>query len=192
MDPANNISEEDEGRPFLAYARRSSLDAALAEEIGVNVSLSTDWLGKRSRMFLSVLMLALSAALASLCADNLVSAVEHVLSHTHLTETFLGLVLFPLLGNTTELGTAIAVAMSNQIDLAINVSIGSAAQIALFMTPVLVIIAWISQGALSLVFRPFETFALVIAMVLITLIMIGTSGHYSGGVVLCVCYAALW
>lgn len=170
----------------MAYTARSPLHDSRYQQRGSAV------LSKRVKLTLTLLMLVLSAALASLCADKLVSAVEHVLANTPLTEAFLGLVLFPLLGNTTELGTAVSVAMSNQIDLAINVSIGSAAQIALFMAPILVIIAWISHNSLSLVFHTFETSILILAIAAVTSIMSLGSGHYSGGVVLVAIYTFLW
>jgi Ca2+:H+ antiporter len=53
--------------------------------------------------------------------------------------------------------------MRNDMDLSIGVSLGSSKQIALFVTPSMVLLAWIIGTDMSLLFNPFET-----AMVFIT------------------------
>jgi Ca2+:H+ antiporter len=189
---ASNVGEEDEGRPFMAYEDSPLQEMAPVRHRDIELLIRKPFLTDRTKLLLSVMMLGTSAGLASICASNMVSAVEHVLAHTPLTETFLGLILFPLLSNTTELGTAVTVAVTNQIDLAVNVSIGSANQIALFMAPVMVLLGWLSHNGLALLFRPFETLALIITMLLVAAVVIFSSGHYGGGLVLLLCYAVLW
>jgi Ca2+:H+ antiporter len=189
---ATNIGEEDEARPFMAYEDSPLEQLPPARYAEHELVVREPFLTGRTKLLLPIMVLATSAGLASICAGNMVSAVEHVLAHTPLTETFLGLVLFPLLSNTTELGTAVAVAMTNQIDLAVNVSIGSANQIALFMAPLMVLLGWGSHNGLALLFRPFETVALVVTMALVAIVVTFTCGHYGGGAILIFCYVVLW
>ena len=189
---ASTLGTEDVERSSVAHAADAGRSDFAIRDRDSDLLSSKLLLSDRVKLLLTLLMLGVSAAFASLCADNLVSAVEHVLDHTSLTETFLGLILFPLLGNTTELGTAVSVAMRNQIDLAINVSIASAAQIALFMAPILVILAWMAQAPLTLAFHPFEAIALVVSMMAVMPVIMLTSGQYWGGMVLCCLYGALW
>ena len=51
---------------------------------------------------------------------------------------------------TAEHVTAIVVAIKNKMDLAVGVAIGSSMQIALFMTPSLVVLGWIIGEKMSL------------------------------------------
>ena len=55
-------------------------------------------------------------------------------------KTFIGIILIPIVGNAAEYVTAVVVAYKNKMDLAIGVAIGSSLQIALFVTPFLVIL----------------------------------------------------
>ena len=56
---------------------------------------------------------------------------------------------------TAEHVTAVVMAYKNKMDLAIGVAIGSSMQIALFVTPFLVILGWIINRPMSLrIFSP--------------------------------------
>ena len=59
----------------------------------------------------------------------------------------------------------VLVAVKNKMDLAVNISIGSSAQIALFVAPVLVIASFfIGEGPMPLVFNGFELGAVLLAV----------------------------
>lgn len=189
---ANNVGEEDEGRPFMAYETHEYEERTPTREQRHWQFVEKPFISEHMKMVLSIIMLVSSAGLASVCANNMVSATEHVLSHTPLTKAFLGIILFPLLGNTTELGTAVSVALANHIDLSVNVSIGSAAQIGLFMAPVMVILGWMSHNDLAFLFRPFETIALAMTIATVALVSLFSSGHYFSGVLLCISYVVIW
>ena len=55
-----------------------------------------------------------------------------------MTEVFVGVIVVAIIGNAAEHSTAVLVAMKNQMDLAVNIAVGSSIQIALFVAPVLV------------------------------------------------------
>ena len=56
------------------------------------------------------------------------------------------------------------VARKDKMDLAVNISIGSSAQVALFVAPVLVLASYvIGPGPMPLVFNGFEVAALILA-----------------------------
>ena len=57
-------------------------------------------------------------------------------------ETFVGLVLLPIVGNAAEHATAVTVACKDKMDLAIGVAVGSSMQIALLVLPLVVVIGW--------------------------------------------------
>ncbi|KAJ0166362.1 Vacuolar calcium ion transporter [Colletotrichum tanaceti] len=116
---------------------------------------------------LSVLVLMISSALMSMCAEFLVGAIDEVTHQGHLSESFIGLILLPAVGNVAELVTVVTVARRDKIDLAVAVAVGSSVQIALGVAPLTVIAAWLMRRGLSLRFSLFEATALVGAALLV-------------------------
>lgn len=71
------------------------------------------------------------------------------------------------------------------MDLAIGIAIGSSLQIALFVTPFLVVLGWIIGIPMTLHFQIFETVAFFISsLVVILLIQDGKSNYLEGGLCL--------
>jgi Ca2+:H+ antiporter len=77
----------------------------------------------------AVVLLLASTALVALCAEFMVSSIDSVTSNTALGETFVGLIILPIVGNAAEHVTAVTVAHKNKMDLAIGVAVGSSIQI---------------------------------------------------------------
>ncbi|HRF47351.1 MAG TPA: calcium/proton exchanger [Anaerolineales bacterium] len=116
---------------------------------------------------LSLVVLA-GATLATVwLSEVLVGEVEAVTAQFGLSEFFIGIILVPLIGNVAEHLVAVQVAIKNQMDLSLEIALGSSLQIALFVAPVLVFVALLFGEQLTLVFNQFELVALV-ASVLIT------------------------
>ncbi|CAI2162994.1 12802_t:CDS:2 [Funneliformis geosporum] len=133
----------------------------------------------------SLFFLAAITLLVACSADYLVGSIEGIVESSGLSKTFVGLILLPIVGNAAEHVTAISVAMKNKMDLAINVAAGSSMQIALFITPFLVVLGWIIGVQMTLFFKTFETVVLFIS-VLITnyLIQDGKSNWLEGAMLL--------
>lgn len=145
----------------------------------------------QTSMHASVILLICSACVVSICAEYMVNSIEHVVSNAHLTEAFLGLIILPLVGNTSELFTAVRVAMKNKLDLAINVTVGSAIQITLFMVPAMVTLGWMTGKDVTLLFDMFQTVALLVAMMMVNFMFLSGRSSYLLGAVLFVCYAII-
>ncbi|KAJ5503509.1 hypothetical protein N7463_006383 [Penicillium fimorum] len=130
-------------------------------------------------------VLVVVTVLVSICADYLVDAIDPLVTTTGMSKTFIGLVLIPIVGNAAEHVTAVVVAYKNKMDLAIGVAIGSSLQIALFVTPFLVILGWIMDIPMTLHFQTFETVAFFISGLVVTLlIQDGKSNYLEGGMCL--------
>ncbi|KAL3433030.1 Sodium/calcium exchanger protein-domain-containing protein [Aspergillus tetrazonus] len=122
--------------------------------------------------------------LVAICADYLVGSIDSIVEKTGMSRTFIGLVLIPIVGNAAEHVTAVVVAYKGKMDLAIGVAIGSSLQIALFVTPFLVILGWIMNVEMTLHFHIFETVAFFISGLVVTfLIQDGKSNYLEG----CLC-----
>ncbi len=110
----------------------------------------------------------------AVCAEYLVDSIDSIVATAHISRTFVGLILLPIVGNAAEHVTAVVVALKDKMDLAIGVAIGSSMQIALLVTPFLVILGWIIGQPMTLRFETFETVVFFLS-VLITnyLIQVG-------------------
>lgn len=133
----------------------------------------------------AAVVLVIVTVLVSICADYLVDAIDPLVKTTGMSKTFIGLVLIPIVGNAAEHVTAVVVAYKDKMDLAIGVAIGSSLQIALFVTPFLVILGWIMGIEMTLHFQTFETVAFFISGLVVTLlIQDGKSNYLEGGMCL--------
>lgn len=135
-----------------------------------------------------VVLLIISTALISICSENLVSRVDHFVAHSPISKTMVGLILLPIVGNAAELVSGILFASRKQMDLAFAVSIGSAIQIALFVTPLVVLIAWGIDGDMSLHFTVFESISLAASSVLFLMLVFDSRCSVLKGVTLCAGY----
>lgn len=119
--------------------------------------------------------LVIITILVAVCAEYLVGSIDSIVQTAGISKTFIGLILLPIVGNAAEHVTAVVVAWKNKMDLAIGVAIGSSMQIALLVTPFLVILGWIigeEKTQLTLHFETFETVVFFMS-VLITNYLIG-------------------
>ncbi|KAK5107851.1 hypothetical protein LTR62_000611 [Meristemomyces frigidus] len=133
----------------------------------------------------AVVLLICSTVLVAICAEFMVEAIPNMLANSPLSEAFVGLIILPIVGNAAEHVTAVTVAAKNKMDLAIGVAIGSSIQIALFVTPIVVLLGWILNTGMSLYFNLFETISLfVTAFVVNFLILDGRSNYLEGSLLI--------
>ncbi|WQF76722.1 Putative calcium/proton exchanger, sodium/calcium exchanger membrane region [Colletotrichum destructivum] len=142
---------------------------------------------------LSILVLMISSALMSMCAEFLVGTIDEVTHQGHLSESFIGLIILPVVGNVAEFVTVVTVAHRDKIDLAVAVAVGSSVQIALCVAPLTIIAAWIMRRGLSLSFSLFEATALVGAAVLVIFFFLSDGSSVLRmsrfkGALMCACY----
>lgn len=144
----------------------------------------------------ATILLAATTAVVSLCADYLVDAIEPLVNDVDwLSKTFIGLIILPIVGNAAEHFTAVVAAGKNKMDLAISVAVGSSLQIAIGVTPLLVLIGWAISQPMTLYFEPFETVVLFVSVLIANyLIQDGKSNYLEGAMLLgvyaiiCICF----
>ena len=123
-----------------------------------------------ARAVATLLLASLGAAWMS---EILVGAAEATGHQLGMSSLFIGMVLLAVLGGAAESGAAIAMARRNQMDLAVGIAMGSCIQIALFVTPVLVLASLlVAPERLTLGFSRLEIGALFLG------VLIG--GHVAG------------
>ncbi|KAF4422793.1 Vacuolar calcium ion transporter [Colletotrichum fructicola] len=139
----------------------------------------------------AILLLLFSTGLVAVCAEFLVDSINDVVESSPLGEVFIGLIILPIVGNAAEHVTAITVAMKNKMDLAIGVAVGSSIQIALFITPIVVIIGWALGRDMSLYFTLFETVCLFVSAFIVNFLVLDGRSNYLEGALLCATYVII-
>src|SRR6185437_1877952 len=86
-----------------------------------------------------VIVLATAGVLVGVMSEVLVGSISEAAHSIGLSEFFIGAIVVAIVGNAAEHWVAVLVAHKNKMDLAVNIAIGSSAQIALFVAPVLVL-----------------------------------------------------
>ncbi|KAG8531004.1 uncharacterized protein KY384_004361 [Bacidia gigantensis] len=126
----------------------------------------------------AAVVLVVITVLVAVCAEYLVGSIDSIVATAGISKTFIGLILLPIVGNAAEHVTAVVVSIHNKMDLAIGVAIGSSMQIALLVTPFLVILGWIIGKPMTLHFETFETVVFFLS-VLVTNYLIAVSVEIS-------------
>ena len=115
----------------------------------------------------SVIALAVAGVLVGVMSEVLVGSISEAAGSIGLSEFFIGAIVVAIVGNAAEHWVAVLVAAKDKMDLAVNISIGSSAQIALFVAPVLVLLSFVfGPEPMPLVFNGFELAAVVLAVII--------------------------
>ena len=115
----------------------------------------------------SVLMLAGAGVAVGVMSEILVSSITEASESLGLSPFFVGVIVVAVVGNAAEHWVSVYFAMKNKIGLSVNIAVGSAAQIALFVAPVLVLASFfIGPFPMALVFNGFEIGAIFLAVLI--------------------------
>jgi Ca2+:H+ antiporter len=140
----------------------------------------------------SVAVLAGASVVVGIMSEILVGSIEEASHAIGLSEFFVGVFVIAIVGNAAEHWVAVLVAHKDKMDLAVNIAIGSAAQVALFVAPVLVFASFvIGPHPMPLVFNGFELAGLLIALVTANIITSDGRSTWFEGLQLLSLYAVI-
>jgi Ca2+:H+ antiporter len=130
----------------------------------------------------SVATLAAAGVLVAAMSDVLVGSIEHASHEIGLSQFFVGAFVVAIVGNAAEHYVAVTAAAKDKMDLAVNIAIGSGAQVGLFVAPVLVLVSFtVGPSPMALVFNGYEIAALLAAGLAATaLVSDGESTWFEG------------
>jgi Ca2+:H+ antiporter len=115
----------------------------------------------------SVILLAIAGIAVGVMSEILVGSIAETAESVGLTEFFIGAVIVAIVGNAAEHWVAVYVAAKDKMDLAVNIAVGSAAQVALFVGPLLVVVSFfVGPQPLPLVFNGFELGGILLAVII--------------------------
>jgi Ca2+:H+ antiporter len=140
----------------------------------------------------SVTLLAVAGGLVGLMSEILVGSIEQASHQIGLSQFFVGVFVVAIVGNAAEHYVAVVVAMKNKMDLAVNIAIGSSAQVALFVAPVLVLLSYFfGPYPMALVFNGYELAGLIAAVLIANFLASEGESTWFEGVQLLALYAVL-
>lgn len=135
--------------------------------------------------------LAAASVVMAVVAEGLVGAVEDVGHQWGLNEVFLGVVVLAMIGNAAENSAAVRFSHRNRMDLAINIVMQASVQIALFVTPVLVLLSFPLGHPLDLHFSLFEILSVTLAVAIVAYLVLNGESNWFEGVQLLALYTMI-
>lgn len=164
---------------------------------GPGASAMTSIEGEPWPLPLALGLLAVAGLAAALVSDWFVEALKPAMADLGLSEEFVGLVIVAIAGNAVENVVGIQAAIRNQSDLAISLILNSSLQVALALTPVLVLASVVLGGApLTLVLPPILVVSIGLAAILGALVVFDGRSTWLEGIALVGLYviiaASVW
>lgn len=104
----------------------------------------------------AIIYLIIAAAVLGFEAEILVDSIQSLKVIYGIPETFLGIVIVPVIGNIAEYTSSVLMAMKDKINISVEIAIGSSMQMALFVMPVLVLFSFIAGTPMNYAFTSFE------------------------------------
>ena len=146
---------------------------------------------------LALTLLALGSAGAAVAADWFVGPLEKATASLGLSQTFTGLVVVAIASNAVENAVGVRFALRAKPEYAISTTLNSPLQVALLLTPVLVLISHaVGPAKLTLVFPPLLVAALAISATVVTVVIYDGEYTWVEGVALialyCILVTAFW
>jgi Ca2+:H+ antiporter len=140
----------------------------------------------------AAIYLAISAVAVGLMSEILVGSISEASGEIGLSEFFVGVFIVAIVGNAAEHWVAVLVAAKDKMDLAVNIAIGSSAQIALFVAPLLVLLSFVvGPEPMALVFNGYELGGMLFAVLIANLVTQDGESNWFEGVQLLSLYAVL-
>ncbi|KAK3710843.1 hypothetical protein LTR37_010067 [Vermiconidia calcicola] len=172
--------------------QRQQLRKARSDDDAVGLDGNEDEAELQMSRTAAVVLLVVTTALVAVCAEFLVDAIPEMVEQSDtVSQAFVGLIILPIVGNAAEHVTAVTVAAKNKMDLAIGVAVGSSIQIALFVTPVVVLLGWILGTEMSLYFNIFETISLFVSVFVVNFLVLDGRSNYLEGSLLIAAYVII-
>src|SRR4051794_29306988 len=124
-----------------------------------------DHVGEHWSVRRSVIALALAGVAVGVMSEILVGSIEEASASIGLSPFFVSLIIVAIVGNAAEHWVAVYFASRDKMDISLSIALGSSAQIALFVLPVLVLLSFlIGPFPLSIEFSGVEIGAILLSV----------------------------
>ena len=141
-------------------------------------------------MPLSLITLAVTTVLVALVSEIFIESMTEAADSLGISPAFTGFIVVALVGAAAEMTTAFSAAAKDRLDMAVGIAFGSAAQIAMFVAPVLVLLSYvIGPQPMSLEFWPGAVVMMLVAVLSAAHVTAGGRSAWFLGALLLLVYA---
>ncbi|KAF7424414.1 hypothetical protein PC9H_009721 [Pleurotus ostreatus] len=142
-------------------------------------------------VWMTVGLLVVVTVLVAVTAEWLVDSIDGLTEGGTISKEFVGVILLPIVGNAAEHVTAVTVSIKDKLTLSLGVAVGSSIQIALFVIPFIVTLGWILGKPLTLLFDPYESISLFLAVLTVNYVVQDGKSNWLEGMILMCLYLIL-
>jgi Ca2+:H+ antiporter len=90
----------------------------------------------------ALVVLGISACCIAIVSEIFVEGVQEASLKMGLSQGFVGFIIIPIVGAAAEMMSSFSAAKKNKLDISVGIAMGSSAQIALFVTPLMIILSY--------------------------------------------------
>jgi Ca2+:H+ antiporter len=141
------------------------------------------------RPWVAIAVLLAATAGIAVASEWLVGSIESTAHAFGLNEVFVGVIVVAAVGNAAEHSTAVWMAWQDDMELAVQIAVGSSTQVALFVAPVLVFASLTFGPPMDLHFSPMEVATLVLSVFVVALVSHDGETNWMEGAMLLAVYA---
>jgi Ca2+:H+ antiporter len=127
----------------------------------------------------------------AIISEVLTGALEPAAQRLGVTALFAGVFLLAVVGNAAELINAVRFARGDKMDLAIGITVGASAQVALLVAPVLVFVGFAMGNDMNLLFTRYEMWAVILAVFITRILIYDGESTWLEGLMLIAIYLML-
>jgi len=169
---------------FQLWSHKDMFDeddaADVEKEIPTKIEDGTEYVIQTEHHSMSISFslfgLGVMTLLITFFSDYLVDSITGFTTAAHLSKTFVGLILLPIVGNVVEHLTAISMAIKDKMEIAMGIAVGSGTQVSMFVVPTVTLFGWMIDQPMSLKFPTFEITIYIYSVVIVAIIIArGTS-----------------
>jgi Ca2+:H+ antiporter len=135
-------------------------------------------------------LLAVSTVCIALVSEIFVGSVQQAGTALGMSRAFVGFIVVSLVGAAAEMTTAFSAARKNRLDLSVGIAMGSSAQIALFVAPVLLILSYfVAPTPMDLNFGGGQVLLVLLTTLTVSFVVSGGRSAWFSGIQLLAVYA---
>jgi Ca2+:H+ antiporter len=140
-------------------------------------------------MGLALATLAGVTVLVAMVSHIFVESVQQAAETLGMSPAFVGFIVVAIVGAAAEMASAFSAARKNRLDMSVGIAMGSSAQIALFVAPVLVFLSYfVGPAPMDLVFGGGAVVMVLLSTVTVWMMTMGGRGAWFSGVQLMAVY----
>ncbi|PMD23322.1 hypothetical protein NA56DRAFT_569200 [Hyaloscypha hepaticicola] len=128
-----------------------------------------------------IVALSIAITLVTTIATNLVEQIEFIVRERRISDSFVGLILVPVVEKFAEHLGAIDEAWDNQMNMALAHVLGATIQTSLFNGPLVVLVGWVMNKNMDLNFDLFNIIVLILGILVVGNFLRDSKSNYLEG-----------